>query len=189
MKRLIAIAVTFVVASSPAGVIAQISNTASLADVARKEEARRKSVKKSAKVFTNADLGDAPEQPSQPATQPVAGAPAGQPPIALSPEPAPAPGEAKNQEYWQKRMSEARTTLSRTQNFADAMQTRINSLQADIVNLDYPARGVAEKNLNTALAELERLKKEVAAQQKAIAAIEDEARRANVPVGWLRPGA
>ena len=44
-----------------------------------------------------------------------------------------------------------------------------------------------QQDLNTALAELERLKKDVDAQTKAITAIEDEARRANVPSGWLRP--
>ena len=46
-----------------------------------------------------------------------------------------------------------------------------------------------QQDLNTALAELERLKKEIDTQQKAITAIEDEARRAGVPAGWLRPGA
>ena len=43
---------------------------------------------------------------------------------------------------------------------------------------------------NQALAtELERVKKELVDQQKAITSIEDEARRAGVPSGWLRPGA
>ena len=71
--------------------------------------------------------------------------------------------------------------------FAESIQTRLNVLAADIVNLDYPARGVAEQQRNKASAELERLKKEIEQKTKEIAAIEDEARRANVPVGWLRP--
>lgn len=189
MKRLIAIAVTFVVASSPAAAMGQVSSTVSLAEVARKEEARRKTTKKATKVITNSSLDAVDPAPAvQPATTTGAGAPPTEPSIPLSPAPEPE-GDTKNQEYWQKRISDARAALSRSQTFADAMQTKINSLRADITTLDYPARGVAEKNLNAALAELERLKKETAAQQKAITAIEEEARRANVPAGWLRPGA
>ncbi len=72
--------------------------------------------------------------------------------------------------------------------FADSLQTKINSLQTDFVNRDNRVeKEKIKQDLNTALAELERLKKEIDAQTKAIAAIEDEARRANVPSGWLRP--
>jgi predicted nucleic acid-binding Zn-ribbon protein len=85
-------------------------------------------------------------------------------------------------------MSAARTALSRTQMFADSLQTKINSLQTDFTNRDNRVeREKIQQDLNTALAELERLKKETDAQMKAITAIEDEARRANVPSGWLRP--
>ncbi len=191
MKRLIAIAVTaLVAASSPA--LAQVSTAVPLAEVARKEEARRKTAKKATKVFTNANLAsaDASSTPAGATTTPDTSAPPTEPTIPLSDEPAVNPAEdPKSQVYWQKRISSVREALTRTQTFADAMQTKINSLQTDIPNLDYPARGVAEKQLNTALAELERLKREIVGHQKAITAIEDEARRANVPVGWLRPGA
>jgi hypothetical protein len=37
-----------------------------------------------------------------------------------------------------------------------------------------------------ALAELERVKKEIADHQKAIVTIQEEARRAGVPAGWVR---
>ena len=85
-------------------------------------------------------------------------------------------------------MTQARTELSRTQMFADSLQTKINSLKTDFVNRDNRVeREKIQQELNTALAELERLKKEVVAQQKAITGIEEEARRANVPSGWLRP--
>jgi hypothetical protein len=190
MKRLIAIAVTLVVAASSSA-LAQVSTTVPLAEVARKEEARRKSAKKATKVFTNANLATA-DAPSVSAGSSSSGdsAPGTEPTIALSEEPPADPAaDPKSQVYWQKRISSAREALSRAQTFADAMQTKINSLQTDIPNLDYPARGVAEKQLNAALAELDRLKKEIAAHQKAITGIEEEARRANVPVGWLRPGA
>ncbi len=190
MKRLITIAVTVVVASMPATVAAQASSTVSLAEIARKEEARRKTARKATKVFTNANLSGDGGVPSRPAaSQEVAGAP-DEPTIPLSPEPPPDPGEAKDQAYWQKRISDARTTLTRTQTFADAMQSKINALRTDFTSRDdRVAREKIQVDLNNALAELDRLRKEMDVQTKAIAAIEDEARRANVPSGWLRPGA
>ena len=55
------------------------------------------------------------------------------------------------------------------------------------MNTDDPAkRSVVERDRQRALGEIERLKKEVAEQTKAIAGIEEEARRAGVPAGWLR---
>ena len=58
------------------------------------------------------------------------------------------------------------------------------------MNRDDPAqRAKIEADRKTALAELDRVKEEIEAQQKEITAIEDEARRAGVPSGWLRPGA
>jgi hypothetical protein len=44
-----------------------------------------------------------------------------------------------------------------------------------------------EQDRNKALAELERVKKEIDDNQKEVAAVENEARRAGVPAGWLRP--
>jgi archaellum component FlaC len=47
-------------------------------------------------------------------------------------------------------------------------------------------RSGVERDRQKALAELERLKKEVKDVTKSISDIEEEARRANVPPGWLR---
>ena len=67
------------------------------------------------------------------------------------------------------------------------MQTRINSLNADFVNRDDPAqRAVIERDRQKALAELGRLKQGVLDTKKAIADLEEEARRAGVPPGWMR---
>ncbi len=167
---------------------AQVAPQPSLADVARAEEARRKTAKKAKVVITNgnlsaADLSGIAGTTNTPSTSAPVARPAPEP---EEEKPADA-GNKKDQKYWQERISGARSDLSRTQLFAESMQTRVNSLKNDIFNLDYPARGVAEKQLNTTLAELERLKKEIEAKTKGIAAIEEEARRAGVPPGWLRP--
>jgi hypothetical protein len=102
-------------------------------------------------------------------------------------EPAAPPTPARDQAYWRGRMTAARDQLDRSQTFAAALQSRIDALTLDFVNRDDPAqRSVVEQNRLKALAELERVQREIASQTKAITAIEDEARKAGVPAGWLR---
>ena len=67
------------------------------------------------------------------------------------------------------------------------MQSHVNALQTDVVNRDDPAQQAAlRQRLTAALAELERLTAQIAADRQAILDIEDEARRLNVPAGWIR---
>jgi flagellar hook-associated protein FlgK len=80
-----------------------------------------------------------------------------------------------------------RDELARNDTFAEAMQTRLNSLQTDFVNRDDPAqRSVIERNRQKVASELNRLKQSITDGKKAIADLEEEARRAGVPPGWLR---
>lgn len=194
MKRFLAITAVVLVGFA-ALASAQTSTTKPLAQVAKDEEARRKSVKKPAKVYTNNNLrpdissgaAAAPTPPSTP-DKPANASPSNTSPAAPGAT-APAAG-AKDQAYWSGRIQAARAALDRTQIFADSLQSRINALTTEFVNRDDPAqRAKLEGDRKAALAELERVKKELEEQRKAITAIEDEARRANVPSGWLRPGA
>jgi hypothetical protein len=94
---------------------------------------------------------------------------------------------AKDPAFWKGRMTQAREQLERAKTLADAMQSRINALNTDFVNTDDPVkRSGVERDRQKALAELERLKKEIKEATKSISDIEEEARRANVPPGWLR---
>jgi hypothetical protein len=128
--------------------------------------------------------------PATPATDPATATPANATPGAPAAAAKPEAAGAKDQAYWAGRMKDARDKLQRSQMFADSLQTRINSLTTDFVNRDDPAqKAKIEGDRKAALAELERVKKEMTDQTKAITAIEDEARRAGVPAGWLRPGA
>jgi ATP-dependent exoDNAse (exonuclease V) alpha subunit len=79
------------------------------------------------------------------------------------------------------------TQVERDQSYATAMESRVNGLSTDFVNRDDPAqRAAIAIERDKATAELNRLRNAVIDGQKAIAALEDEARRANVPPGWLR---
>ena len=68
------------------------------------------------------------------------------------------------------------------------MRSRARSTGSTTVRQhDDPAqRAAIEKKRLAAIAEQDRVKADIAVQTKAIAAIEDEARRAGVPPGWLR---
>lgn len=170
----------------PLGAMAQ-----SLADVARAEEARRKSIKRPAtKVYTNDDLArgrDTTVTPAPPA--PAPGTPA-RPADASAPaadRPASSPEPPKDEKYWRNRITNARNALERSKAFFDALQSQINGLNTQFVNTDDPAqRSLVEQKRQGAIAEQNRVKEEIAQQTKAITAIQDEARRAGVPAGWLR---
>lgn len=170
----------------------------SLADVARTEEARRKAVKAvekaPAKVYTNDDLRGVPSIAATPA---AGGSAADADAAADADTDAEAADEAepeatddgtpRDEKFWRERITAARDALARNKVLADALQSRINALNADFVNTDDPAqREVVEANRATALAELDRMNKEIETQTRAIAGIEEEARKAGVPPGWLR---
>jgi hypothetical protein len=167
----------------------------SLADVARAEEARRKAVKGQARVYTNENLRGA--DGGEPPTPAPAPAPTAIPASGAAAAPAPTPGakpaapaaadSAKDEKYWRDRLAVARDALRRSQTFADALQSQINGLYTEFVNMSDPAqRALIEKKRLAAIAEQDRVKADIVKQTKAVADIEDEARRAKVPAGWLR---
>jgi hypothetical protein len=159
----------------------------SLAAVARKEEARRKQVKQPSKVITNKDLKPVTAPPPPPApADPAAPAAEGAPPPADA-----APDEAQQREQdeqaWRNKMQDARQALERSQMYADALQSKINALWGDFTARDNPVeRAQIEIERKKAIAEQERVKGEIEAQKKTIADLEEEARKAGVPPGWIR---
>ena len=173
------------------------AQTQSLADLAREEESRRKEVRQPAKVYTNKDLGNVPP-PSTPAPAPGTAAAKTTPATGAADKDAKADAKiadtkdkgkdvVKDQAYWSGRMKELRVTLDRDQTYSEALQTRINALTADFSSHDDPSqRSVIAQDRLKALAELDRLKMATQNDKKAIADLEEEARRASVPAGWLR---
>jgi hypothetical protein len=180
-----------------AGVVVRPAGAQSLADLAKKEDDRRKTVAAPAKVLTNKDLNPVPSGSTPPATPAVtpadgnakAGGGDAKPEDGKTADKGAAvdKGTPKDQAYWAGRLKTLQDALKRDQNYADAMQTRINALTTDFVNRDDPAqRAVIAKNRQTSVAELAQLNKSVKDTQKAIADLLEEARRAGVPPGWLR---
>ncbi len=166
-----------------------------LGEIAQREALRRSLTPKSTGSYSNdnlrpdpfplpvvADPAQAGEAAAAAAADPVTGAPPATSEAAATAKPA-----QLDEKAWRARIAEARTALARDQVLVEAMQSRINALQADVINRDDPAQQAALRQaLATALAELERLRGQVVLDQKAIADIQAEARRAGVPPGWVR---
>jgi len=173
----------------------------SLGEIARKEEERRKAIKTSGKVFTEADLkrfGGV-----QPASEPVA-VPAAAPTAAEGTTPArPAEGGAaaveggqpgagaaaaepeRDEAWWRRQFAEARQKLASSRPTYQALRLQYDLLGA--VLTDDPAeRARIDREREHMKTEIDRLGQQVDSLARALATLEEEARRANVPPGWIR---
>jgi hypothetical protein len=178
---------------------AAVASGQTLGEVAKKEAERRKGQSQGGKVYTNKDLpasaqkpatpspaATSTEAPAQTATDPVAAATQQKADDAKTATDKPQ-GEQKDQAYWKGRMAAAREELRRSEMFAEALQTRVNALNKDFNSRDNPAqRSAIGADRTEALNELTRVKQDVERGKKQIADIEEEARKAGVPPGWVR---
>ena len=170
----------------------------SLGELAKREAERKKATPPAKKTYTNDDLKQIP---------PPAGTAAGKPGDAKDPakageatdkaadaKPEPEkvdatkpPEPAKTEAYWRTRMDQAREDIRRNEAFREALQSRVNALTADFTARDDPAqRAKIADDRQKALAEMARLGEDIEKGKKHITDIEDEARRAGVPPGWIR---
>ena len=167
-----------------------------LGEVAKKEADRRKAQPQTGKVYTNKDLpasaqkpataNPSTESPAQTPTDPVAAATEQKAEDGKAPGDKPQ-GDQKDQAYWKNRMATAREELRRSEMFAEALQTRVNTLNKDFSSRDNPAqRSAIGADRTEALNELTRVKQDVERGKKQITDIEEEARTAGVPPGWVR---
>lgn len=180
--------------SAPIAVAAGQQPPKSLGEIAREEAERRKAMAAKAKAYTKEDLPAHAQLPVPAAGSSSASAPAGTAkpgtPAAAGEKPTdekPAAGGEKDEAWWRDRVSKARDGLRRSEMFAQALETRINSLNADFNGRDDPLQRAAIAEERTrAVAELQAVRTEIKSIQQQLTEIEDEARRANVPPGWVR---
>lgn len=181
---------------------------ASLAEASQREALRRSLVARSTRTLNDNNTPSVPV-PDAAIAYAVAGLQSGaKPPVAASdddddvkkpaaaPVPAaPSPSAGKStsepvkqeEAVWRERIMGAREVLSQDQFMLEAMQTRFNSLQTDITNRDDPAqRSKLEQDRVRVQSEIARLKKQIPLDEQAIADIQNEARKLNVPPGWIR---
>jgi hypothetical protein len=168
----------------------------SLGAVASQEEERRKTLKNTkGKIYSNKDLSGVPPVPIASASEtppPASSAPA----VKDDKERSSTSGQAsadgskdlsKDESYWASKLKQLRAQLDRDQTYAEALQNRVSALTTDFVNRDDPAkRAQVGTDRQKAMTELDRLKKQIEDDKKAIADVQDQGRRAGVPAGWLR---
>lgn len=157
-----------------------------LAELARQEAARRKTVVVPGRVFTNADLPLEMQEPRGPS-----GAEAPQASAAPPDERDPAAGAdaevLRGEKYWKDLIDGARAAQDRTKVLIDAVESRLRALATDIASRDDPAeRGRLERDRQQTLKVLAALTAELEEQRGAGAALEERARQAKVPPGWIR---
>ncbi|HET7694657.1 MAG TPA: hypothetical protein VFK57_03045 [Vicinamibacterales bacterium] len=172
--------------------VAMPASAQSLGELAKREQARKKTTPPAKKTYTNDDLKQVPPPsgtPGKPADEAAkADAKAGE----AKPEPQKVdekkPAEpAKDEAYWRGRITAAREDIRRNEAFKEALQSRINALTADFAARDDPyQRAKVADDRQKALAELARVSEDIEKAKKLIVEIEEEARRAGVPPGWLR---
>ena len=164
-----------------------------LAEIARREKLRRAALAEKAtaeqtapKTYTDADLRGAgggrlttsDRDTPLPAASVTATDPA--PTTEDAPEPA-------TEDQWRSRISAVEQARDRAQLMVAALQNRVDGLWAEFTGRDDPAqRAVIEANRQAALEEIDNTSAEVQELTQQIADIREEARRANVPPGWLR---
>ena len=157
----------------------------SLADVARNTEAARNATaeRPRAKVYTNKDLV---------AVDPAAAAP---PSNSTAPAPKPAPpqsgetprSDVKGEAYWRDRMKPLRERLDRARAAADDTKRQADALMRSADRCFQIGVVCADYTESLRLAEAHKaLVQDVASAEREVAALEEEARRAGVPPGWLR---
>ena len=169
-------------------IVAALRGGGTLADAARYEAIRRAITPPATRSLTMADLPAAdpaakvPDLPAKPESSPVTAAdtPAKADDSALK-------GTEPTEAEWRAKMAAARSALERDEVLAEAMQGRVNSLTTESLNRDDPAqREEILRQRSRALAELDRITLQIAADKLAIVSIEDDARKKGIPPGWIR---
>ena len=179
---------------------AEASGQTPLVDAARQERARRAAIPpdQKARVYTNEDLRDhggltigalpgaAAEAPAVPAADLDAA-------VATTTDDGereigePESGGVRDENYWRTRMSAARDAQARAALLAAALQNRADGLWAQFTAVDDPVqRGVVERQRIEALEAIGEMRVERDRLDREIRDLQEEARRADVPPGWLR---
>ena len=149
----------------------------SLGEVAARTAKERKG--KGGKVYTNDDLAAAHAAPASTSTGAVS--------TASAPAPAPTADPALR---WRRDAKSRRDAIASAETRIAAIQARLDLLMADRdpTNVMDPNRlQTVEAEKVKARAELDAAKDELAKARQALVDLEEEARKAGVPAGWLDP--
>ena len=174
----------------------------SLAEIARQEKLRRNALAAKAaaetvqpKAYTNANLRGRSRlttsaartrgtEAGTDATEPSAAGTDATAPSEAAPEAAALPTDEAG---WRTMITAVREELERKKLTVAALQNRADGLLTDFTARDDPAeRSVIEQERVEALEEVDRTNAEIQQLDQDVRAIQEQARRAGIPAGWLR---
>ena len=161
-----------------------------LAEVAKKEKERRAKLKAS-KTFTNKDVEEwkAKQKSSGALIEGESAAPAGEGQTAESEtaQPSKEGDVSNNEEYWRKKAQDADERLKKAEEKVNGVQSDINALNRAWYSGDMDdQRRQVEYERGKRLEDIETAKKELEEAKQAQEGLEDEARQAGAPPGWVR---
>jgi hypothetical protein len=162
---------------------------------ARKAREAKKTTTKAKFVFTNDNIPQTPgsglsvvgaaETPVEPSAKTAAGASSGAETKELSPE----EEKRKEEADWRKRFADARSKLATAEKELDLLQRELN-----VNRLQYysdPNKTLREEYtrsvVNKGKGEIDAKRLEVEQLRSALAALEEDLRRADLPAAWSRP--
>lgn len=149
----------------------------SLPDAAWRESLRRAVVGAPVAVITLASLPPSSASTSSGAPTPTAD---------VGPESRSAE-DAVGESWWRARMAAARAQVSQARERLDQVDGRLAALTRDVVAMDDPVqRERLQQDRQRALLEREDATTAVAQAEAGVALVEEAARRAGVPPGWIR---
>jgi hypothetical protein len=197
MRLTTLLAVLALLAAAPA-----VARAQSLGEVAKKEQEKQEKKKKDktgkppAKVYTDEDLKKARESEAGAVTVlPENGnlesgsASSGDDEVASGEEGRPAGGRRRTETYWRDRAARARNAVEEADAKVKDLEGRIAALRNDMnpVNTQDPNRLQSrDRELREAIDALDAARVSADAARKALADLEEEARRAGAMPGWLR---
>lgn len=96
--------------------------------------------------------------------------------------------KGRGEDYWREEKARLVQDLQEAQKKLKELQALEAKLQTQYYNWDDPAYrdGVIKPQWDQALKDIEKAKEKIKAAQKALQALEERARKAGVPPGWLR---
>ena len=163
----------------------------SIADAARQERERQKSLH-STIVITNENFKElSPSSPSSPSIK-ESSTPAATPTTTIKKDESDSgvlkDNKGRDEKYWRDTFATARQDLKRAQDTAEVLQLKVNELNTTLLTRGdiYNKENLIGPEITVAEAQLDDAQKQVAAAQQKITDLEDELRQSGGPPGWAR---
>jgi hypothetical protein len=178
VKQLLHI-VAFIVFSST------LVHAQTIADLARRERARRQGVPK-AVVITNQDLKAAASAPTT-EEKPAAESGASVTPVA-TPEVPPTPSGpgGHDEKWWRGQFEKVRADIQRLETQLPLLESNFNLANREFLERSYDPDGRGKRAIDEAKARTDTAKSEIAKGRDKLTQLEEELRRAGGPAGWTR---